>query len=406
VDVLYSFPDALVHEVAYDSLLVLKRQQIHRQVGELLENFYSEALEAQCGVLAYQFSRSDDNEKALMYLHMAARQSEEQYANATAIAYYRKILEIRRKMGDISGQAGALYSMGVKGYEMGEYENARVWLVEAVELQRQLGDPKNEAWSVMYLGMIDLKQGNYSQASQHHQHALDNARQRQDSFQEGIHLTNLARVSMRMGQYDLAFEQFRQSLALKQANNDIMGQAFALFYLALNSLYMGLTADAEQYLDQSWVMWGQVSFNERGLAYVEQGMGLLALERGQYAQAADFLRSALGRCEKLVLKAEQIENLSHLSQALLCSGDLDGAQQASAQAVELLVKQKDVEEPQQVYFNHSRVLRAAADPQAESFLQRAAAEMQEQAARIDDATLRADFLNKAHVNQGIGWAVQ
>jgi tetratricopeptide (TPR) repeat protein len=149
------------------------------------------------------------------------------------------------------------------------------------------------------------------------------------------------------------------------------------------------------------MMWGQVAFNERGLAYVEQGQGLLSLQQGRLEHAADLFRSALARCEKLVLKSEQIENLSHLSQALLGLGDLPGARAASEQAVGLLVKQKDVEEQQQVYFNHFRVLRAAESPQAAVFYQRATAEMQLQAARIEHHDLREDFLNKVRVNQEI-----
>jgi predicted ATPase len=85
VDPLYAFPDALVQEVAYDSLLVLNRQQLHQQIGELFEDFYESAIEQNCELLAYHYGRSANQEKALRYLQMAAKKSEEKYANATAI---------------------------------------------------------------------------------------------------------------------------------------------------------------------------------------------------------------------------------------------------------------------------------------------------------------------------------
>jgi tetratricopeptide (TPR) repeat protein len=206
---------------------------------------------------------------------------------------------------------------------------------------------------------------------------------------------------MRLGQYALALEQFGQSLALKKTNNDITGQAFALFYLGLTSLYVGQDDEAEQYLNASLAMWQQVSFNERGLAYVEQGMGLLALYRGQYAQAESCLRSAVARCEKLVLKAEWVENLSHLSQAVLGQGNLEGARQLTDQAIQLLERQKDVEEEQSIYFNHYRVLQAQCDPQAGAWKERASATVTQQADRIQEAGLKQVFLEQVRINQQI-----
>jgi class 3 adenylate cyclase/tetratricopeptide (TPR) repeat protein len=406
IDPLYSFPDALVHEVAYESLLVLSRQQMHRQVGDLLESVYADKLEANCELLAFHYSRSDDRPKALKYLLMAAKKSDEKYATITVIEYYKKILQIQRDLGDLGGQAGALYQMGVKAYEMGDYGPAREWLLEASGLQRQIQDPKSEAWSVMYLGMIELKRADYPHAAEYHRSALENARQRQDSFQEGIHLTNLARVNMRLGQYELALEQFHQSLILKKSNNDIMGQGFALFYIGITCLYQDRDTEAEQFLTESMAMWQQVTLNERGLAFVEQGLGLLALFQHHYEKSAVSFRSAITRCEKLVLKAEMIENLSYLSQALLGMKDTEGARLASDQAIRLLEAQKDVEEEQHIYFNHYRVLLAAKNAAATDFLHQAEKIMHEQAERINDQEQRDIFLTCVPVNQEIGVACQ
>jgi tetratricopeptide (TPR) repeat protein len=153
-------------------------------------------------------------------------------------------------------------------------------------------------------------------------------------------------------------------------------------------------------------MWQQVAFNERGLAYVEQGLGLLAIDRGQYAQAVDCLRSAIQRSEKLVLKAERIENLSHLSQALLGLDDQAGACQASEQAIHLLAAQQDVEEEQAIFFNHYRVLQAGGDPRAAGYLAQADAVMRQQAERIPNANARDTFITHVRVNRAIMAVVQ
>lgn len=407
VDPLYAFPDALVQEVAYDSLLVLNRQQLHEQIGELFEEVYESALEQNCELLAYHFSRSTRHEKALKYLQMAAKKSEEKYANTTAIEYYKKILKIQQAENNLPGQAGALYAMGVKAYEIGDFENAHTWLEEAVRLRRVLEDAPNEGWSVMYLGMVNLKRANYTLAAAEHQYALDQARERGDRFQEGIHMTNLARVQMRKGQYAAAFTLFEESLALKKSNNDITGQAFALFYMGLTRIYQGgedNLAQAESLLNDSIAMWQQVALNDRGLAYCNSGLGLLALQRKDYPLAAAFFDKAIASCTKLVLKAELVENLSYLGLALLGKGDSGGAREASERAVRMLADQQDVEEIQAIHFNHYLVLKAVKDPHAGKFLEHAHRIVQDQAERIEDAADRKVFLEETLINQMIARA--
>ncbi len=406
IESIYTFPEAMVQEVAYDSVLVQSRQQMHLRIAEMLEEVYAENPESYCELLAFHFSNSPDDERALKYLTMAAKKAEGQYANATAIQNYGKILKIQRARGDQAGQAGTLYTMGAKAYEIGEYDHAQTWLEESVQILRELENPASEGWSVMYLGMIALKRAHYPTALAHHKHALELARGREDKFQEGIHLTNLARVLLRMGQYQHAIKMFDESLELKRANNDLPGQGFSWFYLGLIHIYQKNFAEAEKALNQSVEMWQQVPKNDRGMAYCYQGLGLLALHQEQFQQAAEHLGKAVETCEKLVLKAELIENLSHLSQALLGLGEKQHARDTSERAIKLLEAQKDVEEVQQIYFNHYRVLHAHHENEADNFLQGAHQIASAQAALITEPAARQTFLTAVVVNTQIAEALK
>jgi tetratricopeptide (TPR) repeat protein len=406
LDPTYTFPESMVQEVAYDSVLVQNRQQLHQRIGELLEQVYAENLDAYCELLAFHFSNSADEDHALKYLGMAAKKAEGQYANATAIQNYEKILKIQRARADKAGQASTLYTMGVKAYEIGDYDQSADWLDESARLLVELQNPASEGWSVMYLGMIALKRARYTDALFRHNHALDLARARGDKFQEGIHLTNLARVLLRMGQYDRAMTVFNQSLVLKRANNDLPGQGFVHFYMGLIHIYLGHLDEAEKSLNESVAMWQQVPKNDRGMAYCYQGLGLLALSQQDFAKAEGHLRQAVNICEKLVLKAEAIENYSHLSQALLGLGQKQAALEASSRAVKLLEAQKDVEEVQQITFNHYHVLKALGDTAADNFLQRSYEIMLAQAALIDEQCDRQEFMEKMLVNQQLTAALR
>ncbi|PKN94250.1 MAG: hypothetical protein CVU44_07575 [Chloroflexi bacterium HGW-Chloroflexi-6] len=401
LDPTYTFPEALVQEVAYDSVLVQNRQQMHLRIAEMLEEVYTENPEPYCELLAFHFSHSSDDDRALKYLTMAAKKAEGQYANGTAIQNYEKILKIQRARGDKAAQAGTLYTMGAKAYEIGDFDKAQAWLDESVQILRELENPASEGWSVMYLGMIALKRAHYPQALERHGHALGLARARGDKFQEGIHLTNLGRVLLRMGQYPRAMQLFDQSLELKRANNDLPGQGFAWFYIGLVHVDQQNFTEAENALQKSVEMWQQVPKNERGMAYCYQGLGLLALQREGYEQAAEYLKKSVEICEKLVLKAELIENLSHYSQALLGLGQKQAALDASSRAIKLLEAQKDVEVVQQIYFNHYRALKALNDPGADTLLHGSLQITMTQAGLIADPAERQDFLEKISVNRQI-----
>ncbi|MBN1147161.1 MAG: AAA family ATPase [Anaerolineales bacterium] len=402
----YAFPDALVQEVAYDSLLVQSRRRLHRQIGETLEVLFADDLEQTCELLAYHFNRSDDQERALKYLETAAKKAKSEYANETAIQYYEEILGIRREQSDLAGQSSARYAMGVIAYEIGDYERARSWLQESAALLAELGDTQNQAWSLMYLGMVDLKQANYARAAEYHTSAMNLAQQRGDTFQEGIHLTNLARVSMRLGQYDLALQQFGKSLEMKRQMKDLTGMGFASFYQGLIFIYQDHLDQAEAALGAAIEAWKQTPKNERVVSYYHHGMGLLSLVQGQFPQAQEHLQKACELSNKLVLKAENIENLSALSQAKLGLGETETAVELSSQALRLLEEQKDVEEVQQIYLNHHRVLAASENPAAAGYLQKAYETMMNRAKRIENEETRRSYLEQVRVNREIAALLQ
>lgn len=411
-DLLYNFPDALVQEVAYDSLLANNRQELHRRAGEILENNFirvaqetgqdiEQALLRNCEPLAFHFGKSSDQDRALKYSEMAVKRARDQYANQTAIDYYKQIAKIHKDRSNPAAQSSALYNAGVIAYEIGDYDLARKMLQESADLQHTIGDTNNEAWSILYVGMVELKQANYPQALARHGHAMQLAQERADKKQEGIHLTNLARVHLRMGQYDLTLEELQKSLEMKKSQNDYPGVGFALYYRSLVYIYRSLYTEAEAALQGAFEAWGTVNKNERLMSFYHYGAGLLALEQKQFANAQEHLEKSLELCNKIEMRGEAIDVLSALSLVKLGQSDLDAALAASSQAIKQLAAQKDVEEVQQIYLNHARVLAARNDPSANEYLQKARETMMERAGRLENDEQRRIYLEQAKVNQDI-----
>ena len=66
----YIFKHALTQEVAYNSVLIERRKQLHERAGSALESV-REQLEDHLDELAHHYSRSDNRDKAVEYLGRA-----------------------------------------------------------------------------------------------------------------------------------------------------------------------------------------------------------------------------------------------------------------------------------------------------------------------------------------------
>jgi class 3 adenylate cyclase/tetratricopeptide (TPR) repeat protein len=74
-DVEYIFKHALTQEVAYNSILLERRKQLHEDAGRAIESLYAASLEDHLPALAHHYSRSTNQEKAVKYLSLAGKQA-------------------------------------------------------------------------------------------------------------------------------------------------------------------------------------------------------------------------------------------------------------------------------------------------------------------------------------------
>ena len=97
----YLFKHALAQEVAYDSILVQRRKELHKNVADSIEKVFNERLHEFYGMLAYHYSQAEDWDKTEAYLVKAGEESLKASASAEALHYYRQALELYlRKYGD------------------------------------------------------------------------------------------------------------------------------------------------------------------------------------------------------------------------------------------------------------------------------------------------------------------
>jgi ABC-type transport system substrate-binding protein/class 3 adenylate cyclase len=100
----YRFRHGLVQEVAYGTLLDARRRELHRAVGEALEEIHRDAPAEVYGLLAHHFVEADEPARAVEYLLKAGDAARAVHAEDEAIARYRRALDFMERTGD-EGQA-------------------------------------------------------------------------------------------------------------------------------------------------------------------------------------------------------------------------------------------------------------------------------------------------------------
>ncbi len=90
----YIFKHALTQEVAYNSLLLKRRKELHGRIGQAIEDLYADRLEDFYEMLAYHYSRSTDTEKALAYLKLSGAKAARNLSNWEAIRFYKEAIKL------------------------------------------------------------------------------------------------------------------------------------------------------------------------------------------------------------------------------------------------------------------------------------------------------------------------
>ena len=88
----YLFKHAITHDVAYNSLLLARRRELHKRVAETLEQFFPDRLDDLSATLGYHYERAESPARAIHYLEKAGDRARATFGNAEAIAFYRSAI--------------------------------------------------------------------------------------------------------------------------------------------------------------------------------------------------------------------------------------------------------------------------------------------------------------------------
>lgn len=111
-DLEYIFKHAITHEVAYQSLLIARRRELHRSTAETIEMLFPGQLDELAPTLAHHYAASECHKNAAQYFVRAGDRAGQMYANQEAIAFYRAATAQWKLLGEPEGLAATEERLG------------------------------------------------------------------------------------------------------------------------------------------------------------------------------------------------------------------------------------------------------------------------------------------------------
>lgn len=322
--------------MAYHSLLVQRRKELHRLIGLAIEELYGERLAEHYEVLAHHFSMAEEWSRSLDYLLKAADKAARAWANREAIALYDQALQIAGRLGpavdvqtvmDIRGARSDLYFLlSDFGPALAEAEALR-------ELARQRGDPVTEGMALGKMAMASKFNHDLDGAIVHARAAIAVASEvdARPVLAFGHIVTGY--VYWGIGQPEPAHEHVGQGLAVARSSGDAAHQSLALMMLAGFKSQRGEYADALGLLEEGLPLARGHNF----LATLLHGLfwhGVTLSSRGDYDLAAASFAEGLALSSKVGHETWQHKLLNGLGWLHAELGDLDVAVDLNRQSAE------------------------------------------------------------------------
>ena len=227
----YRFVHLLVQQVAYQSLLVKSRSELHARAGQALERLYVERPEEALQELARHYGRSADRAKALHYLVLAGDRARSLFAYDDAAAYYRQALDTLEE-GD-PRRALVLEKLGDAAYAHGGLGDALRDFAQALAL----GDADGRRAAELHrkLGVAAWDAGERERALDHLQRGLAVLGDDTDNAEAARLYQELGRIHFRLGEHERSMEWARRALALGNALGapDVVAHAYNTLGVAL-----------------------------------------------------------------------------------------------------------------------------------------------------------------------------
>jgi class 3 adenylate cyclase/tetratricopeptide (TPR) repeat protein len=343
----YIFRHSLTQEVAYDSLLLKRRQEIHERIGQAIEELYPDRLEEFYEMLAYHYSRSGNLEKAYQYLKLSADKAVLSYSLWEACNFGKGAINLLNQMPrtDENKSKGIELRLWISSAMMGlgYHEDFINMLQEGERLSKELSDERSLANIYGSIGTYHTLRGDPGKGVGYLEDAFKVAEKLQD-------IEMIARVGFQLlnaystaGLYFRTTEVAPQIISLLESahrESESLAGVFNL-YSALLATYgyaLAVLGDLKKGDAQCEKSLGFANkINDVGsMGYSEYMYGALFNLSGDYKKAVEHLEKAVSYSEEAQAAIIVCSSRSNLAMGYLYLGERDTAGECLQENLELM----------------------------------------------------------------------
>ena len=331
----YAFEHGLVQQTVYESLPFANRRELHRRVGEYLEEHYPDVLDDYLELLSFHYSNSTDKTRALLYATKAAEKCARMFANREAVEHYRRAQGVLETLsaGAIAEQGKVYAGLGDVYVLTGRYDEAIATCRSGFDRQRwcSRGRPSEEAQAharcagllCHTMGVAHERKGQYQRAMQWYRRGLVTLGEQHFPLQATIHLA-MAGVFHRQGRYAEALEECTRGVDLARSSGNLAELAHGYYLLGNIHTDTGQVEKAIEYRQQGLNIYRQTG-DLTGQAKALNNLGVDYYYLGDWPASARSYRESLALCERAGDVTEAAVIANNLGEILSDQGDLEDA---------------------------------------------------------------------------------
>ena len=308
-DLEYGFRHALVHDVAYESLLQDRRRSLHARILEAVERFYESRLVELTERLAHHAFLGEVWDRAVGYCRRAGTRTLQRMASWESVSFFERALAaLAHHPPEVVGGGLAVdlrCDLHNALVPLGQHARSLTVLGEAAALAEKLDDRPRLARALSFESNVRWQMGASDEAAQAGERALAIAEQTDDLGLQVVGNYNVGAGRRALGDYRPALVVLRRNLALlpPYASGETFGlpgvaAVLTRAHLAWTLAELGQFDEALRAAEEG-VAIAQERRDSYSLTYALLGLGGTLLRRGQLWEAKGVLERGLALCVEM-----------------------------------------------------------------------------------------------------------